>query len=150
MRYSILWLIIILSISSCTKKPIQTAEVNLINTAEGTITLRSIGYGKTEKDAFVHAEKQAFEIILFRGIPRSQVENPLIENEGEARSKHAAYLDNFFTEQMYKTFIMSSYTTTAFGKDKLHGGRIALDIKINLFSLRKELEKNNLIRKFGF
>lgn len=143
-------LFVLLIVTSCNKKPIQTSEVNLINTSEGTITLRALGYGKSEKDAFAHAEKQAFDVILFRGIPRSTVENPIIENEGEVKAKHSDYLKKFYQDELYKSFVMSSVVSSSFGRDRLHGGRITIDIKINLFSLRKELEKNNLIRKFGF
>ena len=45
---------------------------------------------------------------------------------------------------------MSSISTSDLTKHKGGKKSIAVDIKINLVSLRKDLEQNNIIRKFGF
>jgi len=67
----------------------------------------------------------------------------------EASSKHSAYFKKFFDEGNYKTFMMSS--TESSNLINMKGTKkITVDVKINYNSLRKDLEQNQLIRKFGY
>lgn len=147
----IVFIIISLTIS-CSQKVVVplTAEVNVINEDKHkTIELRSIGYGKNTQEAFYDSERKAFEILFFRGIPNTSIENPLIgSNEHEIISKHPSYFENFFKSR-YKSFIMSEYEPSPSQRSK---GIISVvsDIKINIVSLKKDLESNGVIRKFGF
>jgi hypothetical protein len=127
-----------------------SGEVNfLYKDAQGTITVKSTGYGKNQSDAVIDAQKNAFKVLLFKGIPGTELNVPLIENENDAISKHAAYFKKFFDEGNYKTFMMSS--TESSNLIKMKGTKkITVDVKINYNSLRKDLEQNQLIRKFGF
>ena len=63
-------------------------------------------------------------------------------------SKHSLYFKRFF-ESRYKSFIMSVYESSPSQKNK-GVTSVASDIKINILSLKKDLESNNIIRKFGF
>jgi len=146
--------IIVLSIlvTSCSKKTYSplTAEVNVISEVKHkTIELRSVGFGKNKEDALFDSEKKAFKIILFRGIPNSSIENPLVGlNESQLMAKHESYFNEFFKTR-YKSFIMSTYQASPPQKKK---GIVSVvrNIKINLFSLKKDLEEHGVIRKFGF
>ena len=64
-------------------------------------------------NAINDAERQAFETILFKGIPGSTQKNALIENQGKAREDHKSYFENFFDQNGYKSFVMSSITSGA-------------------------------------
>lgn len=147
----ILGLIVILGLYNCSPK-LQTysAEVNfLYKEAQGTIAVKSTGYGKNQIDAVSDAQKNAFKVLLFKGIPGTELNVPLIENENNAKSKHEDYFKKFFDERNYKTFMMSS--TESSNLIKMKGTKkITVDIKINYNSLRKDLEQNQIIRKFGF
>jgi hypothetical protein len=138
--------------TSCAKKIVAplTAEVNVVNEDKHkTIELRSIGFGKNTQEAIYDSEKKAFEILFFRGIPNTSIENPLIgSNENEIISKHSLYFKRFF-ESRYKSFIMSAYESSPNQKNK-GVTSVVSDIKINILSLKKDLESNNVIRKFGF
>ena len=117
--------------------------------AQGTIAVKSTGYGKTQNDAVTDAQKNAFKVILFKGIPGTELNVPLIENENEAKSNHDSYFNKLFDQGFYKTFMMSS--TESSNLIQIKGGKkITVDIKINYNSLRKDLEQNQVIRKFGY
>lgn len=143
--------LLLIIIHSCSLK-IQpnTAEVNfLYREASGSIAVKCIGYGQNQRDAIANAQKNAFAIILFRGLPGTELNIPLIDNESDAKSKHPDYFEKFFDEERYKTFMMSSIESS--NLIRMKGiKKISVDVKINYNSLRKDLEQNSLIRKFGY
>lgn len=115
----------------------------------GTIAVKSSGYGKKKENAIGDAQRNAFNVILFKGIPGTDLNVPLVENESEAKSKHGDYFKKLLDQGDYNKYMMSS----AFNSEpaKVKGGVwVSLDIKINYNSLRKDLEQNQIIRKFGF
>lgn len=141
----------IIGLHSCSPKlQPYPAEVNfLYKEANGTIVVKSIGYGKNQRDAVSDAQKNAFSVILFKGLPGTELNVPLVENESVAKSKHASYFKNLFEDAYYKSFMMSS--TESSNLIKIKGNKkISVDVKINFNSLRKNLEQNQLIRRFGF
>ncbi len=150
---SIIFFNLIFTINCSSKKNIQTpltAQVSVISEEpRKTIEVRSIGYGKNESQAAYDAERKAFEIIFFRGIPNTGVEKPLIGiDENKAYSNSPQYLKDFF-DSRYLSFIMSSFMASPPQKNK---GLVTVvkDIKINLMSLKKDLENHHVIRSFGF
>jgi len=148
---SILGIIVILGLHSCSpKKQPYSAEVNfLYKEAQGTIAVKSTGYGKNQTEAVADAQKTAFKVLLFKGLPGTELNIPLIENENDAKSKNSEYFKKFFDQGNYRSFMMSS--TESSNLIRLKGTKkITVDVKINYNSLRKDLEQNQLIRKFGY
>jgi hypothetical protein len=146
----ILSLIVFIGLYSCSPK-IQpySGEVNfLYKEAQGTIAVKSTGYGKNQMEAVSDAQKNAFKVLLFKGIPGTELNVPLIENESDARSKKPEYFKRFFDDKNYISFMMSSTESSNLIKIK-KTYKITVDVKINYNSLRKDLEQNQLIRKFG-
>jgi hypothetical protein len=142
---------LLLITSGCSMKTLPTAEVNYLSGKEGTITVRAIGVGSNQEEAIIDAEKNVFNVIFFRGLPESEQKIALIgTNESEEKEKNKDYFNKFYKDKRYKTFVMSSISTSDLTKHKGGKKSIAVDIKINLVSLRKDLEQNNIIRKFGF
>ena len=45
-------------------------------------------------DAVMDAEKNAFKVLLFRGVPGTELNIPLIENESEVTSRYKKYFDD--------------------------------------------------------
>lgn len=146
------YIFIALFIGSCSPKMSpSSAKVNYVYSSDGAITLNAIGVGKNKEKAITDAEINAFEVLLFRGVPESKQKIALVgTNEIEGKQKHQTYFDKFYKGLRYKTFLMSSIPTT--NASKISGGlkSIAVDIKINVSALRKDLEQNNIIRKFGY
>lgn len=127
-----------------------TADVtNIGATEKGTVFLSSCGYGKVlDKKAYLSAVKNAFETLLFRGIPGTEFNTPLIENENSARETFKKYFEDFFEGGRYKSFLTSIHETKPVKEFKKK--KACLEIKINVVALRKDLEQNDVIRKFGF
>lgn len=151
MKQTLYIIIAILGLYSCSPK-MQTysGEVNfLYKEAQGTIAVKSTGYGKNQTEAVADAQINAFKILLFKGLPGTELNVPLIDNENDAKTKHSDYFKKFFEQGIYKTFMMSS--TESSNLIKMKGTKkITVDVKINYNSLRKDLEQNQLIRKFGY
>lgn len=142
---------VILITSSCSFKTMPSSEVNYISGKEGTITMRAIGFGTNQEDAIIDAEINSFNVLLFRGLPESEQKIALIgTNEFNEKEKHKDYFNKFYTDKRYKTFMMSSIPTSSLTRHKGGKKSIAVDVKINLLSLRRDLEENNIIRKFGY
>lgn len=131
------------------QKVSTTAEVSYLGKSEtGTVYLSSCGYNKKDKKTYLQAVRNAFETLIFRGIPGSEVNVPFVENEYETKEKNKKYFDELIDGGRYKSFITSiseSQPTKEFKSKK-----VCLQMKINQVALRKDLEQNQVIRKFGF
>jgi hypothetical protein len=113
--------------------------------------MRAIGTGNNQNDAFADAEKNAFNIVLFRGLPGSMQKMALIgTDESVQKTTFKDYFDEFYGNARYMTFVMSSIPESDLMMQKDSTVSIAVDIKINLNALRADLEQQNIIRKFGF
>lgn len=124
-----------------------SAKVSYVsNNDRETLTLRSTEVGSSEEEAINKAQKLAFQNLFFRGVPESPFNRPLISlNEEEAYEKHRSYLNDFYDGRM-QTFITDS-------KEYLNkegpGTTATVDLTINMRALRKDLQNNNLMQKFG-
>jgi hypothetical protein len=139
-----------ITLLGCSPKVLPTAETTYQSSEEaGTIVLNSTGYfkGNLDQTTFV-AEKQAFETLLFRGIPGSQVPNALLGvNEKEVKDKNQKFFKEFYDGKRYRTFVMYSENLES---KKSKGFRyVKLKIKINVSSLTQDLEAQGVKRAFG-
>lgn len=142
-----------------------TSEVTYQNYSGDILTLRVLGYGGNQNTAIEDAQMRAMETIFFRGIPNSNISNPLIGfNENELKRTHNNYFKDFFGYKRYLTFI--SETVMVGGQkqkviatkvdkksakqDMVDALVVAVDVLVNVKTLRKDLENQNVIRKFGF
>ena len=73
-------------------------EVQFIKTGlEGTELFKVFTYCKKEKDCFEYAKIDALKAILFKGIPGSGLQRPLVADPG-AEDKFRDYFKTFFSE----------------------------------------------------
>ncbi len=160
--------ILSLIISCGSKKQVAffpTSEVTYQDYSGDILTIRVLGYGANENVAIEDAQIRALETLFFRGIPNSSISKPLIGyNEREAKQKNAPYFNNFFGNKRFLTFISETLfiggqkqkvIATKIDKkrskqDMVDALVVAVDILINVKPLRKDLEGNKVIRKFGF
>jgi hypothetical protein len=142
----------ILLLNSCSPKTAPySAQVNfLYKDSQGTIGVKSLGFGTNRSKAIADAQKNAFNVILFKGIPGTELNLPLVPNESAAKQQHGDYFKNFFDKEYYNMYMMSSTESSNLIKVKGGGNKISVDVKINYVSLRRDLEQNNVIRKFGY
>lgn len=152
MKQAIIYILIaILGLHSCSPKiaPYSGEVIFLNKKNQGVIIVESNGYGKNLNHALVDAQINAFKVLMFKGLPGSDLNVPLIENEKKASIKHKAYFNEFFDGGNYKSFMMSSIESSDL--IKIRGGKkISMEVVINYNSLRRDLEQNQIIRKFGY
>ena len=146
-------LLSILGLQFCSPKlqvSTYSGEVNYIGKdASGTINLRAVGYGNNVENAVSDAKLNAINILLFKGLPGSEINVPLVDNEFEAKKRNQNYFDRLLTGGYYSSYVMTSSLNS--NAIKVKGTyRVTLDLKINYNSLRIDLEQNNIIRKFGY
>lgn len=147
------WIIILfLSVSVLGCKPTYyTHQVNYLEGTAQTISLRCVGYGNDRFMAINDAEQAAVKELLFRGVPLSQQKDALVStNESESLRKNNSYFNELLSKGRYKTFIISSTPVSDISHYKGSLKQITVDVKINLYGLRKDLEQNNIIRPFGY
>ncbi len=131
------------------QKVSTTAEVSYLGKSEkGTIYISSCGYNKKDKKTYLQAVRNAFETLIFRGIPGSEVNVPFVENEYEVKEKNKKYFDDLIDGGRYKSFI--TYISESEPTKEFKSKKVCLQMKINQVALRKDLEQNQVIRKFGF
>lgn len=124
-------------------------HVKVLGSKNDIVSMRCIGFGKKALSASIDAELSAIKTILFVGANGTQYNTPLIvEEKSVVENKFKSFFSTFYNEG-YKSFIESSVVTVPFGKNSLKQKCITLDVKIKVSQLRKYLENNDIIRKFG-
>lgn len=141
------------SISSCGSKTIpQKAGVTYKTAKEGTLSITSSGEAKNKQDALFNAEKNAFEVLFFKGVPGSPYSKPLIPvAENAAKSKNSNFFQEFFDNKGYKNYITQHSILSAGSRNKnTNLTEAAVALTINVASLKRALEQQNVTKKFGF
>jgi hypothetical protein len=115
---------------------------------KGLIIVESDGFGKKKQVAIEDAQYKAFETILFRGVPGTDLNVPLVENERDAKMKYKKYFDEL-KKSRFKNFITNTNVTSEFVKKTKGAKNISIQTEINYKALRLDLEQNQVIRKFG-
>ena len=140
---------------SCSPKITSTPSVSLMERdAQGLVSLTATGYGNNQADREHSAQRIAFETILFKGLPSSATSAlrlPMIEKPTEAQSKNKAFFNAFFEKGKMQDFVQSMAVSG--GQRKLaskHSMAQEFALKINYDALRKHLESEGVIRKFGY
>lgn len=122
-------------------------QVNYRSSTTTSVTVRSVGYANNAKKALADAELSAIKAVLFQGID-DHIALISITEDGVTK-QHGDYFNNLFTEG-YKKFISSSEVIKPFSKDINKRKNIVVDITIKKQALREDLERNGIVRKFGF
>jgi hypothetical protein len=108
------------------------------------------GYAKKSENCVTDAERNIFEVILFRGFASTDLQIPLVENETESKSKNASFYESFFEKKGYRNFITSNVDIIEPSKMVKGGFSCKIRLTVNMNSLKSHLEQNKIIRKFGF
>lgn len=126
----------------------RSGKVNYISTNKSLVVVSSEQSAENISKAVSFAEINALENILYRGIPGSPQENPIISDEVTSQKQSSAVLKVLVFEEGYKLFVTDSLPIETF-EDK---GMVTVIQKVtfDINALRKFLEKNEVIKKFGF
>ena len=114
---------------------------------QDVIHLRAEASAETTAKAISFAERNAIENLLFKGIPASNQEKPLVANETEAMRQNPEYFNNLINKEDYQRFVMKSEIIENVAEQKAHFVKQLISIDLNAF--RTDLEQNKIVRKFG-
>ena len=112
-----------------------------------TITLLAEGQAETIDKAVGLAERNAIENLLFKGIPKSNQEKPMIPNESKAKATNPDFFTTFVNDRGYEEFVISSEVADDYLSGKVHF--VKQKIVFDLVNLRKYLQAQGIVRKFG-
>lgn len=145
-----LYLTLIITFFSACASSKKTGETTFGGNSEvGTILLNTAGYGTLKANAIESAEINAFNNLIFRGIPGSQYQLPMVENEQKTKKEHSAYFDELLKNKKYKAFLLSTANASDLNINLSRQKTISINVKINVNALRRDMEQNGVIRKFG-
>ncbi len=117
---------------------------------DGTKLLKVWGYAKKKDIAKINAKKNAVAACLFKGAvgSRDMVVKPIIPNP-ETADKHEAFFDKFFaTGGDYLQYV--GITNDATGKDIVKmkkGYKVGVIVSVNYDALRKEMERQGIVKE---
>lgn len=119
----------------------------MINSSSQQIIVSVEGIGNSEGEAIYNGELKMIKTLLFQGIPDTNYSLPLInESEENVMNNNPFYFERFYTDK-YKNFIVSNQVLSNTKSKGVHVLR--MEIVVNTSALRRDLEQNNVIRKFG-
>lgn len=158
MKTSALGLLLTLTLFSCTTGQKVTEQkvnfeyqrsgmVNFSRQQNGLLSVSSVQTAENVNKAVSFAEINALENILFRGIPGSLQADPVISNEKEAQVKSRQILDKLIFKEGYRTFMTDSQLIER--QEDKNAVTVTQQVTFDIPALRKYLEQNQVIRKFG-
>ena len=141
-----------LAFFSCATPPpsypyFRTGEVICVKNDARLVTLSSIYHAGNAVEAQKYAERNVIENLLFKGIAGCY-DVPLIPDEQKSIQEHKAFYDWLVTQREYERFVTDrTMSSTSAGKN---GVSVTETITIDVPALRKEMEKQGVVKKFGF
>lgn len=157
---------------NCNKKLSYNYETESMEQGEkGTVMVKVFSYGESVEDAVQRAKMDAVHAVLFKGIPGSNVEDPLVKNQAKAQENHTKFFKEFFGVELldkrvrekggvrygsksadYRLYVERSGDGSINPKDrvKVDGGyKVGVPVTVNHSRLRKRLEKEEIVKEFG-
>jgi len=124
-------------------------EVQFIRTGvDGTILFKIFSYGKDEDQAIYNSKSDALKAVMFKGIPGSDLVNPMVRDLA-ALETHKDFFQTFFKTAQYLQYVSISGDGTIDGEDRLKVGRkykIGVVVSVQKANLRKLLETAGIIK----
>ena len=124
----------------------RTGEVQCVGNDSRLVTVSSQHHGSSGEQAQMFAERNALENLLFKGIAGCY-EVPIVPDEQVSMRTHSAFYEWLITGREYERYITDRTAVQASSS----GGLVTINMKItfDVPALRKEMEKQGVIKKFG-
>ena len=138
-----------LSISCSTPKEytyFRTGEVRCVENDSRLVTVTSLHHGNSGEQAQMFAERNALENLLFKGIAGCY-DVPIVADEQASMQAHKGFYDWLITGREYERYITDRTANPASSSKDLV--TINMTITFDVPALRKEMEKQGVIKKFG-
>ncbi len=169
---AILCIVVIVGWQCNTKKLSYKYETEGVEQGQqGNVMFKVYSYGETVEEAVKRAKMDAVHAVLFKGVPGTNVEDPLVKNPTKAQEEHSDYFKEFFGVELLKKR-MRSKGGLRYGKKsadyrlyverssdgsikpgdriKVEGGyKVGVMVSVNHKQLRKRLEDDGIVKEFG-
>ncbi|MDX1647068.1 MAG: hypothetical protein R3304_07980 [Longimicrobiales bacterium] len=111
-----------------------------VDAPRGTVAVRvTLGDKECDGPERECAEISAVEALLFTGVPGTSLPRAMVRNEGQARQAHADYFERLLEGGEHGRYVVRS----------LGPEGDAFTIVVNQAALRRSLEDEGVIRRFG-
>ncbi len=121
------------------------------NPETGVVRLSAIGIGADRQQAEQETYITAFNTILFKGLPGfDALRLPMIEDESKAKREHASFFTRFYRDGGYLQFVTEHGPLFRADKTNRSTFQARRQLAVNYDALRRHLEREGVIRKFGF
>jgi len=159
-------------LNGCRRPPESTSlnyEVKAMEQGkQGTILFKIFSYGNTTRQAIDRAKMDALHAVLFKGIPGSNSTRPLVD--AATLESNKKYFIDFFGgaseinqyslgyikiregshEGPYRLFVAESGDGSIEDRLKVNNMvKVGVPVTVSLDDLRRKLEADGIIRKFG-
>ena len=140
-------------VCSCVVRQPTANQINFVSEeSEGMVKIHSTGLGSSLPEMEQDAQIKAFETILYVGLPSATTEayrTPMVENKVEMQGHPS--IKKFFARREYAQFVTRVDRLDFLKQRASEGGRaLNYNIVINYPALRRYMEQNEVIRKFGY
>jgi hypothetical protein len=145
--------ILIALVSSCVVRQPTANQVSFVSEeSAGMVKIHTTGLGNNLSEMEQDAQIKAFETILYVGLPSASTEtyrSPMVENKVEMQGEPS--IKKFFNNREYAQFVTRVDRLEYLKQRASKGGRVLnYNIVINYTALRRYMEQNEIIRKFGY
>ncbi len=171
-KFPVLLLLVAALSWQCNKKLTYKYETEALEQGEqGTVMFKVYSYGEDVEEAVERAKMDAVHAVLFKGIPGTNVEDPLVKNPAQAQEEHSDYFKEFFGVELlkkrmrskgglrygkqsadYRLYVERSSDGSISANDrvKVEGGyKVGITVSVNHKQLRKRLEQDGIVKEFG-
>lgn len=124
----------------------QTGEVICTNHDNRKATFATKAKGGTGAEAIFNASAKTFENLFYKGVPDSSQEVALVPSDKRTDSNRNM-LSEFLSSGTYKQYVLSNSTIQEIESNGIF--YVDQRIDIDMGALRKYLEDNQIIKKFG-
>ncbi len=171
LRPLILFLFVILTFQCSKKLSYQYETEALEQGQQGTVMFKVYSYAGTVDAAIERAKMDAVHAVLFKGVPGSNVEDPIIKNPTKVQEEKSEYFKEFFGVEVlqervrekgglrygresadYRLYVKRSDDGSISPQDRMKVGggyKVGVRVSVNHKQLRKRLEKDGIIKEFG-
>jgi hypothetical protein len=115
---------------------------------EGTVAVTISQVGSDCKDENRCAGAEALRALMFVGVPGSTVRRAMVADEKAALAQHAGFFRQLFEEGGYARYVQNVRAQSAASGSPQN--KRAWTVVVNYEALRTALEKEGIIRKFGY
>ena len=137
-------------------QPMSSYEVLQVRVAqEGTKFVKAWGVASNADKAIVQAQMNAIAACLFTGVEATETAGripPICAQEGDAYAINRTYFDNFFSTGEFLKYAKTVNTRYPSGEDNVktpEGRKVGVYLQIMYDSLRKQMEKDGIVKSLG-